>query len=118
MLKSQMKKLPRQGAVNKNGSLNLETTEGLRMYKDRLYEMEVRQGFRCAICERTAGSRMEFDHQAGRGMNGGHRSDEICDDKGNWINAALCHECNSRKGSKRYTWINKKYLPVTKEMAA
>lgn len=85
------------------------------MYKDRLYEMEVRQGFRCAICERTAGSRMEFDHQDGRGMNGGHRSDEILDDKGGWINAALCHDCNTRKGSKRYQWIDGKYVPITKD---
>jgi hypothetical protein len=113
MLACQRKKLPRKGAV-KGKVLNLKSVEGSRMYKDRLYEMELRQGLRCAICERTAGSRMEFDHQDGRGMNGGHRSDEILDDKGAWINTALCHDCNSKKGSQRYKWVNGVYQQVVR----
>lgn len=96
---------------------NLQTAEGGRIYKRRTYEMEVRQGFRCAICERTAGSSMEFDHQDGRGMNGSNRDDRIVDENGKWLNAALCHDCNTIKGSKRYYWLNRKYVPKLKEVA-
>lgn len=94
-----------------------ETKQGRRIYFGRLYVMEVRQGFKCAICERIAGSQMQFDHQNGRGHGGGHRDDRI-EVEGSWINAALCEACNILKGSKRYKWLGNKYSPVTKEMAA
>lgn len=114
MLKCQMPPRRKQPAIEyfpDREVCNMKTAEGKRMYKDRLYEMEVRQGFTCAICTRIAGGRMEFDHQDGRGANGGHRDDAITDFKGGWINAALCHDCNTKKGSKRYAWIDGKYVP-------
>jgi hypothetical protein len=117
MLACQMPPKRRQPPVNKIGKrevFNMKTKEGRRMYKDLLYEMEVRQNFKCAICERTAGSRMEFDHQDGRGSGGGNRTDAIIDEKGGWINAALCSNCNTLKGSKRYKWVNGKYVPVSR----
>ena len=81
------------------------------MYRTRTYEMEVRQGFKCAICTRISGSSMQFDHQDGRGHGGGNRDDRIVDDQGNWLNAALCAACNTLKGSKRYHWKNGAYIP-------
>lgn len=113
-------KAPRQEPIERFADheiCNLETAEGLREYKRRTYEMEKRQNFRCAICERIAGSAMEFDHQDGRGMNGSNRNDRITDGLGNWMNAALCHDCNTKKGSKRYQWIGGKYVPKLKEVA-
>jgi hypothetical protein len=86
---------------------------GKREYEARRYKMEVRQGFRCAKCERTAGSAMEFDHQNGRGSGGGRRDDRIEVD-GKWFNAALCHMCNAEKGSKRYQWLQGRYVPRPK----
>jgi hypothetical protein len=73
-----------------------------------------RQGMACAIC----GSPLiflwaEFDHQAGRGMNGAHRDDRILIG-GEWHNSALCRPCNSVKGSRRYSWQDGQYLPVVK----
>lgn len=88
----------------------LKTADGQRCYRGRAYDMEVRQGFKCAICTRISGSMMEFDHQDGRGMGGSNRDDRIVDADGNWINAALCHECNRLKGSKRYHWVDGKYV--------
>jgi len=87
---------------------NLETAEGKRLYYGNLYKIEVRQGFQCAICERIAGSRMDFDHEQSRG--GGKRDDRIEVD-GKWQNAALCRRCNTEKGSKRYHWNSGKYVP-------
>jgi hypothetical protein len=58
---------------------------------------------------------MEFDHQAGRGSGGGNRDDRILDENGNWMNAALCTKCNTKKGSKRYEWRGRRYLKVVKE---
>lgn len=113
-------KAPRQVPVERFADrevCNRETAEGRREYQRRTYEMEKRQSFRCAICERTAGCAMEFDHQDGRGMNGSNRDDRIVDENGNWLNAALCHDCNTIKGSKRYYWLNRKYVPKLKEVA-
>jgi hypothetical protein len=91
------------------------TAEGFREYNRRRYQMEVRQGFQCAICERIAGSRMDFDHEQSRG--GGKRDDRIEVD-GKWKNAALCRKCNTLKGSKRYHWLNGKYVPVNNSQEA
>lgn len=95
---------------------NLDTAEGKRRYDENRYKMEVRQGFQCAICERIAGSMMDFDHETSRG--GGKQDDRIEVD-GHWKNAALCRRCNTEKGSKRYHWLNGKYQPVSslKEVA-
>lgn len=116
MLKCQRPKLPRQGAVKKNGNLDLDTKEGQRIYKSRTVAMFMRQGLSCALC--PAWGNIQFDHEAGRGHGGGHRNDAITDADGNWINAALCEHCNSLKGSKRYKWVSGIYTPVTKEKAA
>lgn len=118
MLSCQRPPKRRREAIKKYGPrevFDLKTKEGLRMYRSNLYEMEVRQGFQCAICQRIAGSMMQFDHQDGRGSNGGHRDDRIVDEEGDWINAALCANCNSLKGSKRYHWLNGKYVEKFKE---
>lgn len=112
MLACQRKKLPRQGAVKKNGKvLNLETKEGLREYRSRTWEMSDRQKELCAICGYWM-LRPTFDHEAGRGA--GKRDDRIVDDGGNWINAAVHEHCNCLKGSKRYKWVNGVYKPVEK----
>jgi len=93
---------------------DLDTAKGRAEYANRLYEMEVRQYMRCAICEQMLYPRvLEFDHQDGRGHGGGHRDDRIIVN-GQWHNAALCESCNTEKGSKRYHWIEGKYTPVVK----
>jgi hypothetical protein len=87
---------------------------GKKEYDRRRNELEKRQRNKCAIC-RYFNLNMEFDHQAGRGANGGHRDDRIVDEKGEWMNAALCTKCNQQKGSRRYRWIDGKYRQVLKE---
>lgn len=87
-----------------------ETKEGARIYRERTDEMARRQGLKCAICHLWKD--LWFDHEAGRGSGGGHRTDAILDRKGEWINAALCYECNSEKGSKRFKWENGLYREV------
>jgi hypothetical protein len=87
-----------------------DTTEGKREYQSRLFEMERRQGFECALCPNDMF--LTFDHQAGRGHGGGHRDDRILVD-GEWQNAALCYHCNHMKGSKRYHWKDGKYVPAS-----
>lgn len=76
--------------------------------------MELRQGFKCAICNRMF-LIMQFDHQDGRGQNASIRDDRILDEKGRWRNAALCPNCNTFKASKRYAWTNGNYLPVRRD---
>lgn len=116
MLKSQQKKLPRKGAVkviDGREICNTETSEGRRIYGQRCEDMCLRQGMACAICRKWS-KVLYFDHEAGRGSGGGHRTDAILDAEGHWINAALCYDCNSIKGSKRYKWVNGAYKPVDK----
>jgi hypothetical protein len=84
---------------------------GKREYKARTEELERRQDFKCAICQRVF-LVMTFDHEAGRGA--GKRDDRVLDEKGKWMNAALCMSCNGFKGSRRYRWIEGQYVPVTK----
>lgn len=109
MLKSQMKKLPRQGAVKiypDGREICLDRAE----YKGRTLAMHIRQKGLCAIC----GKWMEtptFDHECSR--SGGKRDDRILVD-GNPKNAAVHDLCNRLKGSKRYKWQGNKYLQVTK----
>jgi hypothetical protein len=52
-----------------------------------------------------------MDHQDGRGHGGGIRDDRTIVN-GEWHNAAVHGICNTRKGSKRYRWVNGKYVPV------
>jgi hypothetical protein len=85
---------------------------GKREYKARTERMQKRQGGHCALCQWYLG--LEFDHQSGRGSGAGHRDDRIVVD-GHWHNAALCRSCNSEKGSKRYQWVNGKYVEVVKQ---
>lgn len=89
---------------------DLDTAEGRRIYEARTNEMAELQNNRCAICGRPM-FRPQFDHAAGRGHGGGHRDDRTVNSKGNRINAAVDGECNIAKGSKRYHWLNGKYLP-------
>jgi len=96
---------------------NTKTTVGKLEYKSRTYQMLERQGMRCAICYSSLGYIWsQFDHQAGRGSGGGHRDDRIVVD-GQWHNAALCHSCNTQKGSRRYEWIAGVYQPRHEEPA-
>jgi hypothetical protein len=88
---------------------DLKTAEGKKEYLWRTDCMAYVQSFCCAICRRR--TELFFDHEAGRGSGGGHRDDRIVV-KGHRKNAALCASCNSEKGSKRYHWINGKYIPV------
>lgn len=88
------------------------TAFGKREYKRRTEAMRERQGGRCAIGgEWLAVGEAQFDHEAGRGSGGGHRDDRIEID-GQWVNAAVCGECNGRKGSRRYEWRGGLYLPI------
>jgi len=88
---------------------------GKREYLARTVEMWERQNGLCAICGHPIELRYaQFDHQAGRGHGGGHRTDAVLDVEGNWINAAVHGICNIRKGSKRYHWLEEKYVPVSK----
>lgn len=88
---------------------NLKTRAGIGLYAGRTLMMQKRQGGHCALCHWYLG--MTFDHEAGRGSAGSHRDDRIEVD-GRWINAALCYKCNGEKGSKRYHWVQGKYVPV------
>lgn len=86
------------------------TAAGLREYDTRRKDMGLRQEKRCAICK--YGGFLSFDHEAGRGMGGSKRDDRILHDDGTWRNAALCLDCNSKKGSRPYHWVGAEYLPV------
>lgn len=50
-----------------------------------------------------------FDHQVPR-----IDQDDRIEVDGNWHNAAVHLRCNTKKGSKRYHWLNGKYVPVVK----
>jgi hypothetical protein len=87
------------------------SASGLREYKARTYAMADRQEGRCAIC----GFHFDgwfgdptFDHESGR--TAGHK-DERIEVEGVWHNAALHYKCNSIKGSKKYAWVDGKYVP-------
>lgn len=88
-----------------------ETKEGRAEYLLRTYQMARRQKGLCAICGLPLGEDVSFDHQRGRGFNGGFRDDRIKVD-GKWHNAAVHWLCNGAKGSRQYAWQNGKYIPV------
>ncbi len=83
---------------------NLNTAEGMREYRRRILIMLARQKGLCCICKKPlAEGRATFEHEAGRGMNSGHREDRVEID-GKWTNGASCVTCNFRKGSRRGTY--------------
>jgi hypothetical protein len=82
---------------------NLRTVEGQALYRRRVYEMAIRQDFVCGICKKGEllnAYSATFEHEDGRGMNGGHRDDRIMKD-GKPYNCAAHSWCNVKKGSKR-----------------
>lgn len=92
---------------------NLNIKAGKGIYTLRIAQMVSRQRYCCAICGTSLNpfEAPEFDHEAGRGLGGAHRDDRI-EVNGHWKNAAVHHFCNMMKGSKRYHWINGKYIPA------
>jgi hypothetical protein len=88
----------------------LDTPLGRIVYCGRLRSMCDLQKELCAICGEFMGF-PTFDHQDGRG-SGGSRRDDRTEIYGKRYNAALCAECNTRKGSQRYHWQDGKYVPV------
>jgi hypothetical protein len=77
------------------------TAAGKREYKSRLLEMLSRQESLCCLC----GGYLHacdavFEHEHGRGLNGGHREDRIEID-GRWVNGASHFLCNGQKASVR-----------------
>jgi len=87
------------------------TKAGQKEYHRRREAMELRQRFKCAICNGVF-LVMQFDHEAGRGSNAKHRDDRLLHEDGTWRNAALCPTCNTFKASKRFAWINGEYQPI------
>jgi hypothetical protein len=84
--------------------INLLTAEGKAEYRRRTLEMLERQDGRCCLCYQPLRKQdATFEHEAGRGMSGGHRDDRTVVG-GRWINGAACCTCNSRKGSRRGTY--------------
>lgn len=82
-------------------------------YANRVIEMADRQGWMCAICEKLM-THPTFEHEAGKGMGNTSQDDRILNPDGSWYNASVCLNCNSKKGSTRYVWVNKKYQPVSR----
>jgi hypothetical protein len=99
---------------------NLRLKRGKQEYYTRSILMLERQGMKCAICRKPVHYIWaEFDHEAGRRANGAHRDDRIeifiPDEDGitiRWQNAAVCRNCNTEQGSKRYHWIEGVYQEV------
>lgn len=94
---------------------NQKAKAGRQEYYTRTLQMLNRQAGRCAICHNPLIFLwVQFDHQEGRGSGGGHRDDRI-EIHGQWHNAALCSDCNTRKGSVRYYWQDGLYVPVNQK---
>lgn len=78
------------------------TRKGRQEYHERTIIMAERQHKLCGICWRPMlFLDITFEHEDGRGMNGGHRDDRIVDDNGVLVNCAAHSWCNSEKGSRR-----------------
>lgn len=109
---------PKSEAVEKYGEREIctDTAAGRREYFRRTREMAERQDHLCAICEEFMVD-PTYDHQRGRGLNGGFRDDRIVI-RGRWHNAAVHFLCNGRKGSRKYRWFKGKYVPVGQRKAA
>lgn len=75
---------------------------GRNEYQRRITLMWERQKKCCCLCWRPLRrNEATFEHEAGRGMGGGHRDDRIVLPDGTWINGAAHGHCNSEKGSQR-----------------
>lgn len=106
-------KRPRLGAYKElpdGAQICTDTAAGKREYFNRTRLMAARQNELCAICNRFMID-PQFEHQEGRGMNGSHRDDRTEID-GEWHNAAVDGDCNIRKGSKRFKWVEGIYREV------
>ena len=95
----------------------LRIAPGQRVYFMRLAQMMVRQEGLCALCGEWLGHDATFDHEAGRGAGGSTRDDRIevldaATGEVRWQNAAVHELCNGQKGSRRYRWVNGKYVPA------
>ena len=85
---------------------------GKREYKARTTEMWLRQEGICPICNLWVDqNEATFEHQEPRRMGGGFTDDRTIID-GEWHNAAAHGHCNTEKGSKRYQWVDGKYVSV------
>lgn len=113
------KKAPDPWTTHRDGrQVCHDSAAGKREYRWRTELMWQRQGETCAIGNHfITVEEATFDHQDGRGHGGGHRTDAINDAEGNWINAAVCNHCNILKGSRRFTWVNGKYLPTLDQLS-
>jgi hypothetical protein len=85
---------------------NLLVTPGRDEYMLRIRKMWLRQEKKCCLCGgRLALQQATFEHQDGRGMNGGHRDDRIEKPDENGVmhpyNGAAHRMCNDQKGSRR-----------------
>jgi hypothetical protein len=91
---------------------NLTCKAGRDEYERRKRVMWERQGKTCCICGlKLRWAEAQFEHQEGRGFNGGHRDDRIWKlnvDTGKMepYNGVAHPMCNSRKGSQRTAYID------------
>ena len=84
-----------------------DTPAGRTEYKRRTLQRAEEQGWICRICGLAMNPySVTLDHEAGRGMNAGHRDDRIFKD-GKPYNAAVHFWCNGAKGSRR-GYVNSK----------
>lgn len=89
--------------------IDLLLPEGRAEYMRRIAVMWDRQKRCCCICFQPMRlSESTFEHEAGRGMGGGHRDDRIVLPDGTWVNGAAHGSCNREKGSRRVTYNNGK----------
>lgn len=109
---------------------NLLTKAGRDEYERRKRAMWERQGRRCCLEAWVTGcpgklklADMVFEHQDGRGMNGGHRDDRI--EKFNRktgrmepYNGVAHAWCNTRKGSVRINYQEKQLSVVSPQPSA
>lgn len=78
------------------------TDVGRAEYMRRIALMWERQKHACCLCYQPMRlSEATFEHEAGRGMGGGHRDDRITLPDGTWTNGAAHAICNSAKGGQR-----------------
>lgn len=112
MKRSPIRKAREAVRVYANGrEVCTETAAGKREYARRTAEMAARQGGMCALCGQMMVA-ASFEHEAGRGMGGGHRDDRTQFPDGRWMNAATHPACNSRKGSRRFHWVRSDFIPA------
>ena len=84
-----------------------DNVAGIREYKSRTHQMADWQHWVCCLhghapmCPgRMAPYDVTFDHEGGRGMNGGKRDDRIALPNGKRQNGAAHRACNNWKGSR------------------